>query len=284
METQFTVLSWNIEHFKIKNRGNTKESTLKRKNRIMQKIKDFEPDIFAIYEVEGKEVFDAMMQDFPNHHIHITEGPQTQEILVGVHKDLNSFFTQKLEFKSGSSYLRPGALLTIKIKEEYYTLLFLHTKSGNDPKGFGLRDDMLHKAIKFRRNLDKKSLNPKGAKYIFLGDLNTMGMNYYKDNDIDYETEMNKNVEYARRYYDIELLTKTHPYTFYNGSKSSYPKSNLDHVFASDHIKFKSFKGLENPECQVKVDGWVNFDGIDEQDQWIKDFSDHSLLYFEVVE
>lgn len=286
MEKLFSVLSWNVEHFKLNKSGNTnnQQKVQLRKEKVSKMIRKYDPGIFALYEVEGKEVFEIMMNNFPDYHFHITEGPQVQEILVGVHKNINSFFTQRLEFKTGSSYLRPGALLSVKFKNDYYTLLFLHTKSGNDPKGFGLRDDMLKKAIRFRSKLNKKSFDKNGAKYIFMGDLNTMGMEYYEDIDIDTSIELKKNIRHAKRYYDIDLLHKTHSYTFYNGLRSKIPKSDLDHVFASKHINFKPFIDEAGNECHVLVDGWVNFKDETKQGEWINQYSDHSLLYFEVID
>jgi hypothetical protein len=40
------------------------------------------------------------------------------------------------------SVLRPGALLTLRINNVNYPILFLHLKSKDDPRSFGLRDDM----------------------------------------------------------------------------------------------------------------------------------------------
>ncbi|MEO1249697.1 MAG: hypothetical protein AAFW76_07635, partial [Pseudomonadota bacterium] len=88
----FSVLSWNIEHFS----GKTS-----RVDRVIDTIKKQNPDIFALYEVEGSEVFHAMTRAMPGFTFHITEGTQTQEILVG-HKnrsDMSAFFTQRTEFK-----------------------------------------------------------------------------------------------------------------------------------------------------------------------------------------
>jgi hypothetical protein len=69
------------------------------------------------------------MNQMASYQFHITEGPQVQEILVGVKKSFTAFFTQKVEFKSGVSILRPGALLSMHLDGEDYTILFLLTKS-----------------------------------------------------------------------------------------------------------------------------------------------------------
>ena len=130
-----------------------------------------------------------------NYTFHITEGPQTQEILVGVKQGFTSFFTQKVEFKEENKYLRPGALLSLKINKNDYALLFMHTKSGNDPLGLGLRDDMFKKACEFRKTLDDVIGKKWGARFIFMGDMNTMGMKYPFDKSIDSEIEIKKLAE-----------------------------------------------------------------------------------------
>jgi hypothetical protein len=144
----FSIASWNIEHFK---------NDPSRVARVVKFLKDQNSDVFALYEVEGKEIFGEITAQMPTHNCHITEGPQTQEILVGARNTLTSFFTQKLEFKSGNTFLRPGALLTVTVGGQPYALLFLHTKSGNSPIGLGIRDDMFQRALDFRKTLDKAS-------------------------------------------------------------------------------------------------------------------------------
>jgi len=148
MPKAFSVLSWNVEHFKGKP---------DRSKRVTAYIKKLDPDVFAIYEVKGKAVFGALTNTFPNYSFHITEGPQAQEILVAVRGNMTAFFTQKISFKAGNPFLRPGALLSLNVHEKTYTLLFLHTKSLPDPKGFGLRDFMLEKAIRFNKTLAKQT-------------------------------------------------------------------------------------------------------------------------------
>lgn len=73
----------------------------------------------------------------------------------------------------------------------------------------GLRDDMLYRAVKFRHTLDKGAGRKHKANYIFLGDLNTMGMGYPFHKDIDAETELRKWDLRARRYYGMHRLKKT---------------------------------------------------------------------------
>jgi len=280
MAKAFSIASWNIEHFKkpAKNASaKAKQKYKERKPRIIEFIKNQNPDIIAIYEVEGAAVYFELRKQLKGYTFHITEGPQTQEILIGVKSGLDAFFTQKLEFKSGSSYLRPGALLTIQVDEQDYPILFLHMKSGSDPKGFGLRDDMLSKAVKFRKKLNRVSRSENGANYMFLGDLNTMGMKYPYKQTINYELELKRTDNVAKRYYGMKRLTKTHDVTYNPGSKSTLVKSDLDHVYASKHMEFKQFSNAD-----VMVTGWVDKETEHEEDQWLDEYSDHCLLYLEV--
>lgn len=99
MAKAFSVLSWNIEHFK---------NSPARVTEVVQLLAQINPDVFAIYEVEGREVDADLVAKMPGYQFHITEGPQVQEILVGVRGGMTAFFTQKIEFRSGASAMRPG--------------------------------------------------------------------------------------------------------------------------------------------------------------------------------
>ena len=286
MAKAFSVMSWNIEHLKGKRPERIKA--------IVDTLKDEKPDIFAIYEVEGKTVYNDLLDKMPKYTFHITEGPQTQEILVGVKDGISAFFTQKVTFKTGNPSLRPGALLSIRIDNVDYSLLFLHLKSLTKPVGLGLRDDQFERVGKLKKILDTIAANNKRANFIALGDFNTMGMDYRgKDHDIPASVELDKlDMDFKKQSIKMRRLPKTAPNTWNNGSGSSYKPSNLDHVLASDHMTFNKWDN-KNPvnepdsifvagKSEVDVRGWVDEDTISKQDEWINKFSDHSYLYFVV--
>ena len=273
MAKAFTVASWNVEHF---------HGEPARVDRVVSHLKERDPDVFALYEVTGKEVFTQMVEEFSGYTFQITEGPQTQEILVGIRNNLTAFITQKITFRAGTTHMRPGQLVTITVDDAIYSLLFLHLASGTNPRGMGLRDEMLHRAVKFRHTLDKAVGGKHTANYIFLGDLNTMGMDYPFDSDIEAETELRKWDSWASRYYGMCRLNKTHDKTWNGGSGSSLDPSNLDHVYAAKHLKFKQYKNQQNEKVNVEVSGWVNKKSEQQKDKWIEEYSDHSLLYFVV--
>ena len=82
MAKAFSVASWNVEHFGAKNKG--QDMPKKPVRPIIDFLATQNAHVVAVYEVVGRVVFDAVVPKKPNYHFHITEGPQTQEILVGV--------------------------------------------------------------------------------------------------------------------------------------------------------------------------------------------------------
>lgn len=266
MAKLFSVASWNVEHFRNDNA---------RVDRVVQFLRAQKPDVFALYEVEGAEVFEELVKRMPEWHFHITEGPQVQEILIGVKRTMTAFCTQRIEFNSGIQTLRPGALVTLYAGGQYYPMLFLHTKSGGDPLGLGIRDDMFDRALAFRKVLNRAAGGE--ANYLFLGDLNTMGMTYPFQKSIGAGVELQKLDRDAARL-KMRRLAKTAPATWWNGSTGSYAPSDLDHVVAARHLKFKAFSG----GAEISVRGWAAEPTPAAQDQWIKDHSDHCLLFFQV--
>ena len=279
MEKAFSVVSWNVKHFKKKP---NERADAARVNRVVSLLKQQDPDVFALYEVTGKDVFVETIKNFPGYTFEITEGPQTQEILLGVRNTISCFITQRVEFKSGTTHMRPGLLATFTIDGVNYILLFLHLASSTEPRGMGLRDDMLYKAVKFRHVLDKATGGRHTANYVFLGDLNIMGMEYPFEKDIEAQIELGKWDVRARRYYGMRRLEKSHNVTWSGGSTSGYPDANLDHVYAAKHLKFKLFKNANGKDVDVDVRGWVNKTSNSDKDDWIAKYSDHSLLYFEL--
>lgn len=285
MAKAFSVLSWNVEHFGSKDRKTKKPK--KPIQPIVDLIAAQKADVVALYEVKSDIVFRHLVETMPNHRFFITEGPQVQEILIGVHKNLRTFATQKSEFKESQDKLRPGMLLTPYVDGEYYPLLFLHVKSMPDPKGFGLRAAMTQRALAFRDTLDRAADGR--ANYIFMGNMNTMGMKFgdarratrrnprRSVRDVDDLIGGEREIEELRtdaEYVDMTLLEKTYEHTYWS---RSIGESNLDHVVAADHLAFKPFSGKP-----VRVSGWPDKTTKDARAAWAKVYSDHAMLYFEV--
>lgn len=271
-----SVLSWNVEHFTGAKSGSRRDRLV----RVCDHVAAEAPDVFAIMEVESGRVFDAFVTRMPNYVFSITEGPQTQEILVGVKSGITAFMTQKNEFKRNNPGLRPGALVTVTTPGgRHLPILFNHLKSLPSPEGFGLRDAMVEKAFGLKRSIDRASAAlGQDSRMILVGDLNTMGMNLKdSDDDIDADAEIER---YRRRFarYGMDLMAKTHGATFNNGSGSSYDPADLDHVFATPNLVFADQGG-----APIRVGGWAEAPSIAAQDDWIDRFSDHAPLTFTVT-
>jgi hypothetical protein len=271
---KFSLLSWNIEHFK----GNGKRTKL-----VVDYIKNYDPDVFGLFEIEGADILNLMKGNFLDYDFAITDGPQTQEILVGWRRDKfdQAIFTQKREFKVYNPSLRPGALFTSLIRNDYYNILFLHTDSGTEAPDFGNRAEMFEKAWKMKIAIDKLSKSSKGN-LIIIGDLNTMGLEYpkrsKKHQKVSEEEEIFSLKTFAEEV-DMQLLEKEYDKTFNNGKI----KSNLDHVIVSKNIKIKEQgKSQDNKVYYVKVAGWQQLSGS-QRDNFIKNISDHCLLYLEIL-
>ncbi|MDH5669663.1 MAG: hypothetical protein OEY86_16815, partial [Nitrospira sp.] len=56
-----------------------------------------------------------------------------------------------------------------------------------------------------------------------------------------------------------------------------YKPSDLDHVVASAHLRFKRINGAD-----IDVRGWPKITTPKEQGAWIKEYSDHGLLFLTV--
>lgn len=82
MAKAFSVASWNVEHFQDKEGRNDKRIAF---------LREQQPDVLAIYEVEGKEVWRQLMQKLPSYSFFITEGRNTQEILVELDRGSRAF-------------------------------------------------------------------------------------------------------------------------------------------------------------------------------------------------
>lgn len=265
------VLSWNVEHFTGHGSGAAED----RLERVIDLVRGEDPDIFAILEVKGVEVFDGFTEAFPDYTFSMTEGSQMQEIMIGVRPGLPAFFTQRNEFKRSNPYLRPAALMSIKLPDSTtLSLLISHLKSMPSPEGFGLRDAMFEKVRGLKKAIDAKSASTGNeAKFVLLGDLNTMGLNMtFSDADLTGAQEIER-LDKVLAVRDLKRKQKTHPNTFFNGTGGTYPPADLDHVYATENLIFEDAGG----GAQVRVGGWV--DAAD-PDAWIEDFSDHAFLSF----
>jgi len=215
---------------------------------------------------------------FPTYSWTISEGPGTQQILVG--SRIPMFVTHRPEFSKGfNGPLRPGVLCTITDGTEDFPMLFLHLKAAGAPIDFGVRDHQHQKARSLRKAIDRGD-NAGKANFIVAGDLNNVGMNVtFSKTDIDEEREVERlDKMYGSNNDRMRRLSTTHDKTFWNGTGASDPPANLDHVIAADHITFETSSGAE-----VEVLGWPEEPTDSAKTEWIRKFSDHALLRFTVT-
>lgn len=269
----FSVLSWNIEHFK---------KDVNRTQLVADKIKEHNPDVFTILETESLDTLEMMRDHFTAYDFHITDGKQAQEIMVGVRRGVFSqvTFTQKREFDSGNPYLRPGALLTVIKSGNMYNLLFLHNDSGPDAAAFGNRFEMIDRVQNMAKAIHKK--NP-DARVIVAGDLNTMGMAFPSQRVGDKRVTMEEEIEGVASLmakYDFQWAGKQHDATWL--SKPGSYTSNLDHVIHSAGVQLNELgTRSDGKPYYVKVQGWVGL-SKGQQQTYLDKYSDHCLLYWEV--
>lgn len=270
MARLFSFASWNIEHF---------VGRQERFDRVVDVLMDNgPPDVFGIFEVQSSTtVFNEFTTRMPTHQFFITVTPQSPiDTLVGVSRDFTAFYEQRNELTAGMPTLRPGALVTLSINNQSYTLLFVHLKAMDKPVAWGLRDDMVHHIRNLKRRLDQ-ILNG-NANFIALGDYNAVGLNVtFSDKDMADAEELFR----YRRVLGVRNLTlvpKDRNETLWNGPGSSDPPADADHVFASDHLDIRP----GDQGIGVSVKGWPELQTDAAKGKWINELSDHALIYGEV--
>ena len=262
--------SWNVRQF---------SDEPDRIDRVLDLLQEKDPDVFALFEVRGRNVFAGLTAGMPDHMVAITEWTDqaNMETLIGVRNSLNPFITFREEFRSKVPTLRPGTLATCRNTPiGHVAFLYIHTKSFDEPRDWGLRDDMFKSAASLKRAVNR-SFGDDNAHMIILGDLNTMGMSaaYNSVSDLTQEQEiafLDKRMAAA----GMRRLVKTSHETWWNG-KDNWQPSTLDHVYAADHLNFADQDGAE-----IAVFGWPEKATTAQKKAWIRDFSDHAMLFGEL--
>ena len=267
----FSFLSWNIRKFKASPR---------RTKKIVDLIKQYDPDVFGILEFSDKNVARKLASDyFTEYDFGITESKGTMEILVAHRRAKfdQAIFTQRREFNAGSIHLRPGAILSVRQKGQtsFDNILFLHTDSGTKDKDYNNRQTMFKKIWSLNKGLKNLSVQKGRSRLIVAGDLNTMG----KGTTISADKEINKLTDDALKN-KMKLLDKSHNNTW---SSSRNQESDLDHVIVSHDVKIQQWYFSNDPNTifPIIVDGWVDLNDNARKD-FVRNISDHSLLYGEI--
>ena len=270
----FSFLSWNIKKFK---------ATPARTQKVVSLIKKYNPDIFGISEFSDKKVARKLAsENFKDYDFGITESKREMEILVAYKRTKfdQVIFTQRREFLANNPNLRPGALVSVKQKNHssFDNILFLHTDSGTEEKDHKSRQIMFKKIWSLNNSLKNIPIQKGKSRLVVGGDLNTMGN---KDRDITASQEITKLHNDAQNK-GMVLLDKSHSHTWRNTRSM---KGNLDHVIVSDDLNIQQWFFQSDPATSfpIIVDGWVDLPDNAKQKDFVRNISDHSLLYGEVL-
>lgn len=278
--TQFTFLSWNVRHF----RGDPA-----RLNEVDTFISNLNPDVFGLIEYQGKSSIRELMVDrFPEYDFAVTDSTGNLEVVVGYRRGKfdQVVWTQKRQFNDVKRHLRPGAMISLRIGEEFYNLLFLHTDSGTKEADYKNRKKVFTKVWKLKKSLASRSASG-NSNLIVLGDLNTMG----KGRTISGSSEIAK-LEKSAIKQGMRLLSKDFDSTWSQwgtGRRGNRKKlkvseldglmtSNLDHVIAADELQFVPVG--DNGE-DIHVKGWQQLTGTDKT-SFLWNLSDHCGIFGQV--
>jgi exonuclease III len=267
-KTKLSVLWWNVHNLR----------NVEHARKIIAHVKENNPDVFGLGEIVGEDAYRLIAREFPDYTFYMTYGKQSQEMLVGVRRTFQAFFSQKTEFQSGNEFLRPAALVTISVGTPALNILFVHLKSFTNPLSLGFRDDFFDRLGRLKNKLD--NLSNGAARFIVCGDFNIQGLHYLNRSYIKPVEELqhiqNKlgdvgfifaEADYEETWIDKRTETKT---------------ARLDYVAATTALTLVK---LEEQKCdyQVRINGWPKYPEKSlERHEFIQSISDHASLYFEV--
>ncbi len=147
--SKFSFLSWNVRHFK---------GGKSRLNDVDAFITELGPDVFGLIEYQGKSSIRELMVDrFPEYDFAVTDSTGNLEVVVGYRRGKfdQVVWTQKRQFNDRKRHLRPGALISLRLGNEFYNLLFLHTDSGTEEKGLQEPPKSIRKGMASKESVRK---------------------------------------------------------------------------------------------------------------------------------
>lgn len=280
----FSVMFWNIENF-----GKHVEDTERHTERveavathIRNLPTESKPDLLCFCEIKDKVSLRSLLTDeFKCYDFAATDSKGVIELVTGWKQDTfkQVIFTQRRMFQPTES-LRPGALASVNFEGTFFNFLFLHADSGTDCRSYENRQEILGKIFTLKDTLDEISGGDHQAKFVVMGDLNTMGRKkcaYRRDVSAEEEIEA---LERRAEANGMRMLQKDYENTWRGKPRGSdtIQESNLDHVLATPNVSFESF----GTEAEVSVSGWNRLEG-NAQETFIEDVSDHCSLFCRVI-
>jgi endonuclease/exonuclease/phosphatase family metal-dependent hydrolase len=282
---KFSFLSWNVRHFK---------GSARRVDEVADLLDGLDPDIFGLIEFQGKKFVRSLIQDhLKDYDFGVTDSKLGLELLIGWRrgKFRQVIFTQRRSFQAGNINLRPGGLVTVRLGNQFYNLLFLHTDSGAAKVDYGNRWKVFRKVWKMEKTLRKLPAQNGQSNLIVIGDLNTMG----NGASVTGRAEIRRLGKAAVRT-RMRVLDKTHDLTWHKHSigprgrdrditVSDLPgilRSNLDHAIASNGLEFNQLGTTpDGKPAHIMVHGWNQLEGA-ERVRFVTKISDHSALFGEL--
>ena len=278
--SKFSFLSWNVRHFK---------GGKQRLNEVDEFISDLGPDVFGLIEYQGKSSIRELMVDrFPEYDFAVTDSTGNLEVVIGYRRGRfdQVVWTQKRQFNDVKRRLRPGALISLRLGNEFYNLLFLHTDSGTMEADYKNRQKVFAKIWRLEKALEKRGASGR-SNLIVLGDLNTMG----KGRTITGASEIRR-LEKAANKNGLRILSKDRSATWSQWGKGprgnrhklkvseldGLMTSNLDHVIAAEEVQFEP--SGDNGE-DIHVRGWQQLIGT-KKVNFLWHLSDHCGIFGEV--
>ncbi|MCG8691158.1 MAG: hypothetical protein MI806_08105 [Minwuiales bacterium] len=287
---KFSVAFWNIENFWGKAARTVRVARHLKSIRADKKM----PDVVAFCEIKDKgRIRDVIQKELSDYDFGLTDTGGSRasrkeqaeiELLVGWRRGLfdQTIFTQRVDLKAGREGVRPGALLNVRAGRTWYSLLFLHTKSGPDKSSYATRRKTFARLWRLKaalKRLDKTKNHTAGSRLLVMGDLNTMG----NGAGVSGKTEV-RNLKRDAVKNGMDVPAKEHDLTF--GQKSRRGgrlESDLDHVL-THRVRLRSLGRRDGKAYYVAVRGWNQLtDDPRKLREYEKTLSDHSALYVEVV-
>ncbi|MEL6205385.1 MAG: endonuclease/exonuclease/phosphatase family protein [Pseudomonadota bacterium] len=268
----FRALFWNIENFE----GDDPT----RLQRVTDHIQATDPDILGFSEIRDKAALrNLLFANLTDYDFGITDGDQGIELVAGWRRGMfdQALYTQRREFKSDNPFLRPGALLSVRLEGLFYNFLFLHTDSGRTTRDYDNRQDMFEKIWSLNETLGDIDLDTPGeTRFIVMGDLNTMGRSARAQVAAISGAQEVEDLANDAQDNNMAMTNKTHPKTWAdvnNETGELLRSSDLDHVLVSKDLPLGDAGGSE-----THVRGWVDIDNDPDRRVFVEEISDHASI------
>jgi hypothetical protein len=275
---KFSVMFWNVERY----RGGGEQMAL-----LHEDITAADPDILCLCGITDKGSLRHLIREqLHGYDISVTDDYGRVELATAWRRGKfdQVIFTQRREFGSDESQLRPGSLVSVLVDGTEYHTLFLYTDGGTSYRDYQDRLDTYDKVWDLKTSLDEISSAPDGARLLVMGDMETVGKRRQgRYPAVESETEIEDLADQARSV-GMRMLSKTHDATTIEVPGGDRPPvlMNLDHALATPNISFGILGGQTGVRsAEVRVSGWTRLDDRT-RDTYVDSISKHAPIYCEI--